>query len=169
VPFPNLTVDNSPSSALYSNGIPRTISAQPDDRILSKMTTDSPNSGTMNRSAHVLAVQNLAAAKEFYERVLGFEDLHVPAPGWCFMERDACRLQIGECPDALPAGDTGDHSYFAYIYVEGATELFAHVQTEGAEILKHLQDESWGMREFALRTPDGHRIMFGEPTIADSA
>jgi hypothetical protein len=25
-----------------------------------------------------------------------------------------------------------------------------------------LQDKSWGMREFAVVTPDGHRIVFGE-------
>jgi len=24
--------------------------------------------------------------------------------------------------------------------------------------------EPWGLREFSIRTPDGHRIRFGEPT-----
>jgi len=114
-------------------------------------------------SAHVLAVHDLAASRDFYERVLGFRDLQVAAPGWCFMQRDACRLHIGECPEAIPAGDTGDHSYYAYFYVTAAAELFSNAQAEGAEIIKPLQDESWGMREFALRTPDGHRIMIGQP------
>jgi len=36
------------------------------------------------------------------------------------------------------------------------------VQAKGADILKTIRDEQWGMREFALRTIDGHRIMFGQ-------
>ncbi|TNF89267.1 MAG: bleomycin resistance protein [Gammaproteobacteria bacterium] len=131
---------------------------------MAKDSVDASN--TFTGSAHVLAVHDLAASKDFYERVLGFEDLQVAAPGWCFMQRDACRLHIGECPDAMPAGETGDHSYYAYFYVTGAADLFALARAEGAELVKPLQDESWGMREFALRTPDGHRIMIGEPIDA---
>ena len=115
-------------------------------------------------SAHVLAVRDLERSKTFYADALGFEDLRVAAPGWCFMQRDACRLQLGECSDAMPAADTGDHSYFAYLYVEDAAALFAQAEAGGAEIIKPLRDEPWGMREFALRTPDGHRIMVGEPS-----
>ncbi len=128
------------------------------------MSTDSNPFGKLTGSAYVLAVHDLARSREFYQRVLGFQDLEVEAPGWCFMQRDDCRLQIGECPDAMAAGDTGDHSYFAYLYVEQAAELFAHAESEGAEIIKPIQDEPWGMREFGLRTPDGHRIMIGERT-----
>ena len=127
------------------------------------------SSAEITGTAHVLAVRDLAAATAFYERVLGFEDLNVAAPGWCFMQRGDCRLHIGHCPDAMPAGDTGEHSYFAYLYVIGAAELYARAEAEGADIVKPLTDESWGMREFALRTPDGHRIMIGEPTGERSA
>jgi hypothetical protein len=30
-----------------------------------------------------------------------------------------------------------------------------------ADIIKPLRDEPWGMREFGIRTVDGHRMMFG--------
>ena len=60
------------------------------------MTEDHEHSAVLTGSAHVLAVRDLSVSREFYERVLGFRDLQVAAPGWCFMERDACRLQIGE-------------------------------------------------------------------------
>ena len=95
------------------------------------MSTDSNPVGKLTGSAHVLAVHDLASSREFYQRVLGFQDLKVEAPGWCFMQRDGCRLQIGECPDAMAAGDTGDHSYFAYLYVEQAAALFAHAESRG--------------------------------------
>ncbi len=129
------------------------------------MSSDSQSATEqITASAHVLAVADLDRSRSFYERVLGFEDMNVAAPGWCFMQRDACRLQIGECPDAPPAGETGDHSYFAYIYVRDAAALYDNAQQQGAEVIKPLQDEPWGMKEFALRTPDGHRIMIGEPS-----
>lgn len=67
----------------------------------------------------------------------------------------------GNCPDATPAGELGDHAYFAYINVEGINDYYAQVQANGAKIIKKLRDEPWGMREFAIRTLDGHRIMFG--------
>jgi catechol 2,3-dioxygenase-like lactoylglutathione lyase family enzyme len=113
-------------------------------------------------TAFVLAVQNLERSADFYARVLGFERLQVDAPGWCFMQRDACRIHLGECPDAVPAAATGDHSYFGYFYVDEAAALHERAKREHVEILKPLTDEPWGMREFALRTPDGHRIMIGE-------
>ena len=51
---------------------------------------------------------------------------------------------------------------FAYLSVDDAHRLHAHAMEQGAEILKPVTDEPWGMREFALRTPDGHRIMIGQ-------
>jgi len=113
-------------------------------------------------ASFVLAIKDLEISSDFYSRVLGFKDQQVDAPGWRFMERDGCRIQLGECPDAIPAGETGDHSYFCYLYVDDATGLYAHAKHEKAEIIKEIRDEPWGVREFALRTPDGHRIMIGQ-------
>ena len=36
----------------------------------------------------------------------------------------------------------------------------------GGEVTKSLRDEPWGMREFGLRTVDGHRLMIGSPIPA---
>jgi len=35
------------------------------------------------------------------------------------------------------------------------------------EVWHPLADKPWGMREFAIVTPDGHRIVFGE-TVPDA-
>lgn len=40
----------------------------------------------------------------------------------------------------------------------------ARVVAAGTEIVKALKSEPWGMREFGLRTVDGHRIMIGQET-----
>ncbi|MFC5498589.1 VOC family protein [Caenimonas terrae] len=40
--------------------------------------------------------------------------------------------------------------------------LYARASAAGAQVVKALNTEPWGMREFGLRTVDGHRIMFGQ-------
>jgi len=93
--------------------------------------------------------------------VLGFKIHEIGDPGWRFFVKDGFCVMAGECPDALPACELGDHSYFAYIVVDDIDAYFEQVSDAGAEILKTVRSEPWGMREFAIRTVDGHRIMFG--------
>jgi len=112
----------------------------------------------------VLAVPNLAASKEFYTRVLGFEEEAIRAPGWAFLCRDAFHLMVGECPDAMPAASLGDHSSFAHILVKDIRSLYEHVRGAGGVILEELAAKPWGLTEFCLQTVDGHRIVFAEPT-----
>ncbi len=116
-------------------------------------------------STFVLAVNDLMASKRFYMEKLGFaEDFSVE--GWAFLSRGACKLRIGHCPDAMPMSKAQDHSWFAYLHVEHASLLYEEVVKNGVEIWHPIADKSWGMREFAIVTPDGHRIVFGESLAA---
>ena len=114
------------------------------------------------KSYHVIAVNDLKASTRYYQEVLGFEVKEIGGSGCYFYDKDSCRILTGECPEALAPAQIGDHSYFAYLVVAGIDNYFSEVSDAGAEILKPLTDEPWGMREFALRTIDGHRIMVGE-------
>ena len=111
---------------------------------------------------YVLAVPDLARSAAYYRDVLGFTVHEIGDPGWRVFARDACVIMAGECPDATAPRDLGDHSWFAYVEVDPVDAFYAEVTARGAELLKPLQDEPWGMREFGVRTADGHRIMFGE-------
>jgi uncharacterized glyoxalase superfamily protein PhnB len=108
----------------------------------------------------VLAVPDLARSSAFYRDVLGFE-IHELAPGWLMYTSGSCRIMAGECPDAIPPRELGDHSYFGYLVVEDVDEYHQRAVEKGIEIVKPLHDEPWGMREFGLRTVDGHRVMIG--------
>ena len=112
---------------------------------------------------YVIAVQDLARSSAYYRDVLGFRVHEIGDSGWRFYERDACLILAGECPDAIPPAELGDHSYFAYVLAEEIDSLFAELTTRGVQLVKTLRDEPWGMREFGIRTVDGHRIMFGSP------
>lgn len=116
---------------------------------------------------YVIAVHDLDRSAEYYRDVLGFEVREVGDPGWRFYLKDECFIMAGECPDALSPEELGDHSYFAYLEVDDIDELYAGVVARGARLLKKLRTEPWGMREFGIRTVDGHRIMFGSPAEGD--
>ena len=118
---------------------------------------------TIQSTAFVIAVPDLMRSAHYYRDVLGFEVREIGDAGWRLFVKDNCIIRAGQCPDAIPPRELGDHSYFAYLRVDGIDEYFAQVQAHGGHILKKLRDEPWGMREFALETIDGHRIMFGSP------
>lgn len=115
----------------------------------------------LTRVRCVLAVRNLSTSVDYYTNVLGLA-IDFTAPGWAFLSRGSFRLMLGECADAIPAQETGDHSYFVYVTVEGIDELYDELVGNGATLTQSLSDKPWGMREFGVRTPDGHRIMFGQ-------
>lgn len=116
----------------------------------------------ITKTRYVIAVPDLARSGAYYRDILGFTVHEIGDPGWRFFVRDACCIMAGECPDATPAHDLGDHSYFAYIDVDDIDAYFETVRNAGAEFIKEVRSEPWGMREFGIRTVDGHRIMFGQ-------
>ncbi len=109
---------------------------------------------------YVLAVHDVRKSANFYVEMLGFEIVSRP-PGWIFVARGSVMIMLGECPDDLAPGDTGCHSYFAYLRVDDADEYYAELKTKGADFLSDIRDEPWNMREFGIRTVDGHRLKIG--------
>ncbi len=114
----------------------------------------------------VLAVRNLELSTRYYIDVLGFVRDPIEAAGWSFLSKDRFKVMLGECPDATAAGDTGEHSYFMHLLVDGVDEYYEQIKSRGALILFPPADKPWGLREFGLRTPDGHRMVFAEPVGA---
>jgi len=119
------------------------------------------STSTLMRVRSVLAVRDLSASVAFYRDKLGFA-VAAEFDGWCFLSRDGVELMLGHCADEVPASEIGDHSYFAYIDVRAVDALHAEFVANGVTSLSAPDSKPWGMREFALTTPDGHRIMFGQ-------
>jgi uncharacterized glyoxalase superfamily protein PhnB len=109
---------------------------------------------------YVLAVHDVEKVSQFFVS-LGFEVMSRP-PGWVFVEKDNCMVMLGECPDAARAGDLGDHSYFGYLRVDDADSYYQQLVAGGVEIISPIMDKPWGMREFGVVSPEGHRIMIGQ-------
>ncbi|HVS13764.1 MAG TPA: VOC family protein [Thermoanaerobaculia bacterium] len=113
---------------------------------------------------HILAVRDLRTATDFFVDVLGLQrDFGDESDGWSWLSRDNFRVGLGECSDAVPAHELGDHSYVAYVNVDDIDGLYVELVSRGAPIKTAPETKPWGMRELALQTPDGHRLTFGSP------
>jgi uncharacterized glyoxalase superfamily protein PhnB len=110
---------------------------------------------------HVLAVKNLAISAAYFKNALGF-DLDFTAPGWEFLSFGDFKVMLGECADEMTAEKSGNHSWFAHALVENVDEVFAEFLANGAMVTSHPVDKPWGIREFGVTTPDGHRITYGQ-------
>ncbi len=112
-------------------------------------------------SRYVLAVKDLTISANYYQYQLGFSTLW-SGKGWHFLKREKFFVMLGECPDDRSAFETKNHSYFAYIEVDGIDTLYDEYKLKDIEIKSGLENMPWGQREFSIQTIDGHRIMFGE-------
>jgi catechol 2,3-dioxygenase-like lactoylglutathione lyase family enzyme len=110
---------------------------------------------------YVLAVHSVRESAAFYVDKLGFQIVAEP-PGWIFVARDSCMIMLGECPDDMHPSRLGCHNYFAYVRVDDVDAYYEEIRRNGLSSLSPIADEPWGMREFSIRTVDGHRIRFGQ-------
>ena len=105
-----------------------------------------------------LEVDDLAPAASFLREVLGFEvEVDEPAMGLMLLRRDAVGLALvrAESPSA-------NATTAAYIGVTGVDELHEQCTASGARIVSDLADHPWGLRDFVVEIPGGHRLALGE-------
>jgi len=108
----------------------------------------------------ILAVLDVEKSRSFYITQLGFEeDLRVD--GWSFLRRGSLRLRIGHCPGITPIADCPEHSLIVQAEVDDAYSLYEEFKAKGVHV-NEPEDKPWGLREFGVVTPDGHRLMFTE-------
>lgn len=119
------------------------------------------------KTQHVLAVNDFGSAVEFFTVKLGFT-LDRMIGGWAFLHLDTFNLMVGDCQGEVPARDTNNHSLFAYVNCNGIDELYMQYLERGLEFRQQIADKPWGLREFEVETPEGHRILFGQSLSVDS-
>ena len=115
----------------------------------------------VSKAQHVLAVNDLNASDKYFIEKLGFT-LNSRIGGWSFLSLGDFHLMVGDCRGEMLAKDTNNHAYFAYVNCEGIDELFNEYKERGVEFTQTIADKPWGLREFGVVTPEGHRIMFGQ-------
>ena len=115
----------------------------------------------VKNTRHVLAVKDIEASEKYFVEKLGFK-VQFRDDGWVFMSLQDFHVMMGHCADDMSAEETNNHSYFAYVECEGIDEVFEAYKARGVTFTHEVTDKPWGMREFGVRTPEGHRIMYGQ-------
>src|ERR1700733_14106236 len=77
--------------------------------------------------------------------------------GLMLLQRDA--VGLGLVQSASPGVNT---TTAAYIGVTGVDDLHQQCAANGARIVTGLADHPWGLRDFVVEMPGGHRLALGE-------
>jgi len=105
-----------------------------------------------------LEVGDLAPAAAFLRDVLGFQvEVDEPAMGLMLLSRDAVGLAL------VRSANPGVNSTTAvYIGVTGVDDLHERCIAREVPIVTGLADHPWGLRDFVVEMPGGHRLALGE-------
>ncbi len=111
-----------------------------------------------------LPMRNKAITRDFYCRVLSFEDIgNMDFPDYLLIKREAVELHFFLFSSLTPANNYGQ----VYIRVEGIQRLYQDLVDNGVEIHPNgtLTMKPWQQLEFAVLDPDNNLITFGEPAV----
>jgi predicted enzyme related to lactoylglutathione lyase len=106
-----------------------------------------------------LEVRDVGATVEFCVQILGFEvEMSVGEPAYLALIR-AGEVGLG----IVRAESPGVNSTTAcYVGVTDVDELHARCRDRGVPVTTPLTDQPWGLRDFVIEIPGGHRLAFGE-------
>ena len=105
-----------------------------------------------------LPVGDVDASVAYYEEALGFR------LAWQTTDRKLTALASGPVELLLLVpwdGDGPPPSQSAYVYVEDPDALCAEYEEAGATIVEPVATRAYGMRDFVISDPDGHRFTLG--------
>jgi catechol 2,3-dioxygenase-like lactoylglutathione lyase family enzyme len=110
---------------------------------------------TIRRAIPNILVDDLDAAKGFYNAFLGF-DVAMDEPGFVMFASPSNRTaQITAADANTPALDRGISEAQVSVKVEDVDALHAKAVAQGLDIVYPLTDEPWGIRRFFVKAPDG--------------
>jgi predicted enzyme related to lactoylglutathione lyase len=128
------------------------------------MTSPSPESegSVYSHHATVLPVTDFVRARDWYRDVLGFSvEFEWPDPPTYAVLLAGESVQIHlTVPDEPPPSDA--RPTLVYLFVQGVDALHERVAARGAQVTFPPETMEYGMREFEVRDPDGHKLVFGQ-------
>ena len=128
------------------------------------------NSGLW-KVAPVLGVRDVEQSVDYFCDSLGFEcdrasAVHRGPEGAVYAVLQcgpvSVHLQIRRHPSEAHSSEArGRTDTDAYFFVRDADALYGQFKGKAVRILREIQDSPYGLRDFLIGTPDGHRLCFG--------
>jgi len=121
------------------------------------------------RVAPILGVRDVKKAVEYYTDVLGFECpsgiFEGVAPGdggvYALVRRGDIEIHLQIRRREVFAGRREGIESDSYVFVGDVDALFEEFQAKDVVILRAPENTFYGLREFVIEDPEGHRLTFG--------
>jgi uncharacterized glyoxalase superfamily protein PhnB len=123
------------------------------------------------RIAPTLGVRDVSEATDYYTKVLGFECpggvFEGVGPGeggvYAIVRRGDVEIHLQIRRRDVFAGSRESIEGDAYIFVPDVDGLFDEFESKGVKIHRQPEDAPYGLRDFVIEDPEGHRLTFGSP------
>jgi catechol 2,3-dioxygenase-like lactoylglutathione lyase family enzyme len=108
-----------------------------------------------------LAVADLPRSIEFYTQKLGFELAFTwdEPPTFAGLNLDRAQVFLSH------GTPTPSRAAAAYFLVGDADSLYEFHAANGVEIAQAIDDRPYGMRDYSVRDPNGHYLVFGQHAL----
>ena len=108
------------------------------------------------QGAPLLLVPDVLATADFYRRILGFKaDPGAETPEYSVLWRDNAAVHLAK-------GDQAPSGIRIFFWVRDVEALYAEVTGRGAAIAVPIGTRPYGIRDFAIRDPNGVMMVFGQ-------
>jgi predicted enzyme related to lactoylglutathione lyase len=127
----------------------------------------SNQTGTLLRSASYFPVSKVERSVTFYDQMLGFRcEYSAGTPvefAICSRDGLAIMLRRVSAPDLIVPNEKQGGTWDAFFWVDDAQALYSEFNANGADIIYGpIFQETYKMKEFAVRDCDGHVLGFGQ-------
>lgn len=122
----------------------------------------------LQRGAPYFPVADVVASGTYYRDTLGFTHEYSGGNEFAIYSRDGCAVMFRRVADRsrIRPMESQGGTWDAFFWVADAQALFTELQERGAIVVYPVTVQPYGMKEFAVRDPDGHVLGFGETPAA---
>lgn len=118
-----------------------------------------------------LFVISVQESKDFYTRILAFDEVSYQAAGYSVFRKGDVQIALqarSQLPDDHPLKPLNHEraglGIEIVIEVDDLDAMYAHVQREKWPIADHLAERPWGSRDFRVVDPNGYYLRINELT-----
>jgi len=129
------------------------------------MSIDPQIGNQFNNTAPFFCVSDFLKSVKYYHEALGFDypKLWGEPPCFAMLSRDGLVIMLSQTDKPIVPIQQQGGSWDVYIWINNADALFEEFKNNGATIEYEPRiRELYGMKEFAVKDPDGHVLAFGQ-------